>query len=539
MVDAAQTEELAERLAFIQIDEAARRALAQAKPIIAAEIGPALDRFYTAIRKEPRVAHLFQGESHIEGAKKRQMGHWEVIASAAFDATYVKKVETVGKTHARIGLEPRWYIGGYALIIENLVKGVIGALWPKLILAGSSRRAADAGAMISALVKAALLDMDIAISVYLQSAEDERRKAAATLAAQQAERDHAVDELAKGLKRLAEHDLTYRITAELPESFRALQADFNTAMAMMEEAILSVSRATDTISTGTAEISAASDDLSRRTETQAANLEETAAAVSEITQKVRQTAEGADKARTVVGAARNEAGKGADIVRQAISAMNTIDASSQQITQIIGVIDEIAFQTNLLALNAGVEAARAGDAGRGFAVVAQEVRALAGRSADAAKEIKHLIASSRTQVEQGVKLVGQTGTSLDRITERVGEIDQVVGEIASAATEQATGLAEVNTAVDQMDQTTQQNAAMVEEATAATHNLARQSEDLNEIIAGFVISAREILEKAARLPAAAPQRHAPAPKLERRVVAPQPARKSGSALPKAEGWEEF
>ncbi len=538
MSDATQTEGLAERLAFIQLDDAGRRALVQAKPIISAEIGAALDRFYTAVRKEARVAHLFQNDGHIDGAKKRQISHWDVIAAAAFDLTYVKKVETVGRTHARIGLEPRWYIGGYALIIEHLVKAVIAAHWPKLILAGSGRRATETGAMISALVKAALLDMDIAISVYLQAAEDERRRVAEVLSAQQAERDHAVDELAKGLKRLAEHDLTYRITAELPESFRQLQADFNSAMAQMENAILAVSRATGTINTGTAEISAASDDLSRRTESQAASLEETAAAVSEITQKVRQTAEGAGRAREVVGAARTEAGKGADVVRQAIAAMNTIDASSQQITQIIGVIDEIAFQTNLLALNAGVEAARAGDAGRGFAVVAQEVRALAGRSADAAKEIKHLIASSRTQVEQGVKLVGQTGSSLDRITERVGEIEQVVGVIANAAGEQATGLAEVNAAVDQMDQSTQQNAAMVEEATAATHNLARQSSDLNEIISGFVTSAREILEKAGQQRQSAPSAR-PAPRAEARS-APQPVRKTGTGGPaKSQGWEEF
>jgi methyl-accepting chemotaxis protein len=538
MADVTQTESLAERLAFIQFDDAARRALVQARPIIAAEIGPALDRFYTAIRKEPRVASFFQNESHIDSAKARQVSHWDVIATGAFDKSYMAKVETVGRTHARIGLEPRWYIGGYALVIENLLKAVTTAMWPKLILAGGARRSAEAGATISALVKAALLDMDIAISVYLQTAEDERRKAAETLSAQQAERDHAVGELAKGLNRLASHDLTYRITAELPESFRQLQADFNAAMEQMETAILSVSRATDAINTGTAEISAASDDLSRRTETQAANLEETAAAVSEITQKVRQTADGAGKAREVVGTARTEAEKGADIVRQAIAAMNTIDASSQQITQIIGVIDEIAFQTNLLALNAGVEAARAGDAGRGFAVVAQEVRALAGRSADAAKEIKHLIASSRTQVEQGVKLVGQTGTSLDRISGRVGEINLVVDQIASAAGEQASGLAEVNTAVDQMDQTTQQNAAMVEQATAATHNLSRQSEELNEIISGFITSARQVLDRAAAKPAAAKARPL-APKLERRVVAPQPARKASSAAPKAVGWEEF
>jgi methyl-accepting chemotaxis protein len=209
--------------------------------------------------------------------------------------------------------------------------------------------------------------------------------------------------------------------------------------------------------------------------------------LEEITATVKRTAEGATHARTVVAAAKLDAETGGEVVGKAIVAMNAIETSSQGITQIIGVIDEIAFQTNLLALNAGVEAARAGDAGRGFAVVAQEVRALAQRSAEAAKEIKVLIATSTTQVSAGVDLVAQTGKALERIVNQVAQINGVVGEIAASAQEQSSGLQQVNVAINQMDQVTQQNAAMVEESTAASHALAREAQDLARLIGRFKV----------------------------------------------------
>jgi methyl-accepting chemotaxis protein len=244
---------------------------------------------------------------------------------------------------------------------------------------------------------------------------------------------------------------------------------------------------TSGLRTGTEEITQASDDLSRRTEQQAASLEETAAALDEITATVRKTAEGAKQARDVVSQTRSDAEQSGEVVRHAVAAMSSIEQSSQQISQIIGVIDEIAFQTNLLALNAGVEAARAGDAGRGFAVVASEVRALAQRSAEAAKEIKTLISTSAKQVGAGVKLVGETGESLGRIVIQVAEITTVVTEIAASAQEQATGLHEVNTAINQMDQVTQQNAAMVEQSTAASHALAQETSELVRLTERFQI----------------------------------------------------
>ncbi|MBG1231796.1 methyl-accepting chemotaxis protein [Aestuariivirga litoralis] len=319
----------------------------------------------------------------------------------------------------------------------------------------------------------------------LQADEDRRSAEAAAI---NNERSLVMKAIGGAMEKLARKDLTYRLKSDLPEAYRKLQGDFNDAIGAFERVIEKLSQSSSAITTGTREITTASDDLTQRTEMQAANLEETAAAVSDITNKVRATATGAGHAREVVSAAKNEAAQSGEIVRQAIDAMNSIEGSSKQITQIIGVIDEIAFQTNLLALNAGVEAARAGDAGRGFAVVAQEVRALAQRSAEAAKQIKTLIASSHAQVQHGVRLVGDTSTLLERIVRRVVEINDVVADIATGAADQAQSLGQVNSAVDSMDKATQQNAAMVEETTAATHQLAILSTELHDIVSTFAIS---------------------------------------------------
>ena len=251
----------------------------------------------------------------------------------------------------------------------------------------------------------------------------------------------AVTQIANALSRLAANDLSYRMSGQIDAQFARVREDFNNAVAALDETIGAVASATRNVASGANEISTASDNLSRRTEQQAASLEETAAALDEITATVSRSADGAKRAAVAASDARVDAAKSGEIVSEAVSAMDGIESSSSQINQIISVIDEIAFQTNLLALNAGVEAARAGEAGRGFAVVAQEVRALAQRSADAAKEIKVLIANSSAQVERGVKLVGDTGRALQTIVGKVGEIDTLIREIAQSSQEQSTGLA--------------------------------------------------------------------------------------------------
>ncbi|MFN3523128.1 MAG: methyl-accepting chemotaxis protein [Phenylobacterium sp.] len=373
------------------------------------------------------------------------------------------------------------------------------------------------------------------------AAEETRRKAAEAAAAVAEEQALVVNSLAEGLDRLASGDLTYRLDQAFPGDYLKLRDDFNGAMGKLEEVMRAISTSTATIQSGTGEISHAADDLSRRTEHQAATLEETAAALDEITATVQKTAEGSSHGREAVGSAKADAERSGDIVARAVTAMTQIDQSSRQISQIIGVVDEIAFQTNLLALNAGVEAARAGESGRGFAVVASEVRALAQRSAEAAKEIKGLISASSEQVAQGVELVGETGKALQRIVSQVAEISNVVGEIAASAKEEALGLQQVNTAVNQMDHVTQQNAAMVEQSTAASRALAEEAAELARLVARFKVSGVQTM--AAAKPA--PRRDSPAPapaQAHSRPAAPATAGATALATraePQEDGWEEF
>ncbi len=310
-------------------------------------------------------------------------------------------------------------------------------------------------------------------------------------------RQRVVDSLGEGLQRLAAGDLSQRINQSFPEDFERLRQDFNSSMDTLEQAISQVIVSTGAVDGGSREISSASDDLARRTEQQAASLEETAAALDEVTATIRQTAENASEAQKAAAVSRAMVGQSSAVATEAMTAMERIDTSSQKIGQIITVIDEIAFQTNLLALNAGVEAARAGEAGRGFAVVAQEVRALAQRSADAAKEIKTLVTESSDSVQNGVGLVVRVGEELAGVVDHFGRIEDLVSTIASAARQQATGLAEVNTAVGQMDHVTQQNAAMVEETTAASHSLTREAGELGALVKRFTVSQKAAAGRAA------------------------------------------
>ena len=301
------------------------------------------------------------------------------------------------------------------------------------------------------------------------------------------EQSGVVRRLAEALQSLAAGNLNVQLHDGFSETYAQIRDNFNEAVDRLRDTIGAVASSTGTLVEGMTEISAASNDLARRTEQQAAGLEETAAALDEMTATVKKSAEGAAHARSISAEADLNANQGAEIVGETVSAMDAIAKSSAQISQIIGVIDEIAFQTNLLALNAGVEAARAGDAGRGFAVVASEVRGLAQRSADAAKEIKGLISASAAQVGQGVKLVAQTGEALKRIVDQVKQINMVVADIAVGAKEQSIGLDEINRTDNQMDQMTQQNAAMAEESNASSNAMSEEAAQLSGLISQFQI----------------------------------------------------
>jgi len=525
------------RLEFMQLDAEGRASIRSLKTLIERELPRGLDKFYTQLRKSPEVKRFFSSDEHISRAKGAQIGHWVNISDGNFNEDYVGKVRTIGTVHARIGLEPQWYIGGYAIILDHLISSAIEETFPKGgMFSKKSMKPADFGKALASLVKAVLLDMDLAISVYIDEAEVAKQKAQAE--AIDTERRLVSDSFGKAMAAIASKDVSYRIADDLPEAYHTLRDDFNSALEQLAGTIDRISDAASQIHAGSQEIRTASDDLSKRTEQQAASIEETAAALEEITTTVKDSSRRAEEAGQLVAKARIGAEKSGEIVRQAVGAMGAIDTSSREISNIIGVIDEIAFQTNLLALNAGVEAARAGEAGKGFAVVAQEVRELAQRSAKAAKEIKELINNSGEQVKSGVSLVGATGEALTVIVEEVKEIDRHIGAIVEAAREQATALQEINTAVNTMDQGTQQNAAMVEEQTAASHTLAHEVTRIAAMLSEFNIGKGPAPHALQRQDAVVSRSfNSPARELRAKVAKAYPTQ--GNAAVASDGWEAF
>lgn len=434
-----------------------------------------------------------------EGRGKTYFDEFRSIM-AAFRAEEQALMETRQAANAAISEEARTLIPiaiGAAILLGSILAFVIGSSIAKAVnrITTSMKGLADGdntveiqgqerGDEVGEMARALEVFRDALVTMQ----EAEKKKAEG----RDKELNRVVQELSSRLSLLSHGKLAIEIEEAFPEDYEGLRSDFNTTVATLSGIVSKVVDTSGSIQNGAAEISQASDDLSHRTESQAATLEETAAALDELTASVKSAASGARSVEETMENARLEAESSDEVVQSAVAAMTEIEQSSQSISQIISVIDDIAFQTNLLALNAGVEAARAGEAGRGFAVVASEVRALAQRSSDAAMEIKTLIEDSGKQVSRGVDLVGKAGEALQSIVTQVSQISKQVSGIAEGAVEQSTGLNEINTGVAQLDQVTQQNAAMVEQATAAGHLLKSDAVQLAELMSHFEVGSNTV-----------------------------------------------
>ncbi|EGD59188.1 methyl-accepting chemotaxis sensory transducer [Novosphingobium nitrogenifigens DSM 19370] len=432
--------------------------------------GKALDRLYVRISEHPVTRALLPTAESRERASRAQLAHWETLFSGRFDAAAIKRSAHIGEVHARVGLTPNFYVGGYALTLEELIGSAFAAHRVAQMAAPGLR------GVIATLVKTALLDMEAALGAYFHAEEKERSQ--------------AIQRLGAALSAMAVGNFQADL-AGMPAAYNQITEDFHAMRRDISRIIVHMTEAAESIDLGAHEISAAAHDQAERTERQAASLARTADVMKNVAQAVETTAQSAQTVDQTVSDVDERAREGGAIVRDAMVAMDKIKASSEEIAKIIEVIEGIAFQTNLLALNAGVEAARAGDAGKGFAVVASEVRALAHRTAESAKSIKDLISKSSQDVGEGVELVAKSGAALETIIERVETATTQTREIAANAAEQTESLRRVSKEIADMDTDTQQNAAMAEETNAAARGLSDQATRLSTLVARFRLERRD------------------------------------------------
>ncbi len=489
-----QAGSLRDRLRFAGLDEAQCDLLRQNRHVLSQPLKSALRDLFQRLQTSPDAARVFTSERQYDRLHDLLSSHWDVLTDARFDALYAERVKVLSDSESRMGLDPRWHVAGHAVVLEHLLTAAIGEATGSGLLPSSRRRQREVTDLVGALVRLVMVDVEIAVSLRFNEL---RLKHHRDLAAQR-EHDRAEFEsiFRPVVESLAAGDLTTRTPSDVPEAYADLAGRMNDALEQLQTAFLSSEEKLAFAREATGRMAETALSYAGRAQDQSGALDETSRALHELTSSVRESVGQTKRAEATVAATRTSVEASGQVVGQAISAMADIEASAEQIGHIIGAIDEIAFQTNLLALNAGIEAARAGDSGRGFAVVAQEVRALAQRSADAAREIKTLVATTKNQVEAGVDMVAKTQGAIADIVLQVGDISGTVSDIAARTDRQASELAGIAGTVAGLGADIGNNAAIARQSSEGT-------DDLHKVILELGATIREFhIERQTRAPKA-------------------------------------
>jgi methyl-accepting chemotaxis protein len=434
----AQAGSLRDRLRFAGLDAAQCDTLRRNRPMLEAHLKAGLRDLFLRFQTYPDAARNFASESQLQRLQDLQSSHWDILTDARFDSLYAERVKVLSDSESKMGLDPRWHVAGHGVVLEHLLAGLLEDMGGRAILPGAKRRARELSELVKSVVRLVMVDVEIAVSLRFNELRvGHQRALAEQRAADRAEAAALIADLASGL---AARDLTTRIPTDCPEAYSEVAEALNAALDDIQRQFSALSGGVQAAEATSDAISRASKSLAEKSSEQSRGLAASAKQLAELAEQVRGNAADTRSAERVTASTRVAAEDSGRIVGQAISAMADIETSAEKIGQIIGVIDEIAFQTNLLALNAGIEAARAGDSGRGFAVVAQEVRALAQRSADAAREIKVLVTGTKAQVDAGVQMVGRTQDAIGSIVRQVTDINEAISQIAAAGDEQVAGL---------------------------------------------------------------------------------------------------
>ncbi len=467
------TQALQKKLKRFELDGKNTDRLKKVGEALIPELDTVLEAFYDRAKADPDLAAFFDGPERMTYARNAQRKHWEILLSAQFDEEYLASIDRIGRTHARINLPLEAYMSAYALATSDLLNRFL----EKGRTGFSQRAIPEIRRRVGVMTRAFALDIESVVET--------------TFRIQAEEQSAAFSHIIAAIEKMAAGDLTHVVPSpdesDFPAEFDPVRVRLNEANAALGNVLARVSRTMHGLQSVVDEVSSAADNLSNRTASQAAALEQTAAAVHELTQNVAQSSASTEQAKEVAHEAARSAEEGAKTVSEASEAMGRIQTSSDRITQIIGLIEDIAFQTNLLALNAGVEAARAGPAGRGFAVVAEEVRGLAGNASDAARQIKDLVSQSSKEVASGVDMIQTAANTLGLIVKKFDHVADLTGQMATAAHAQSVALNEVNAAVSQVDSVTQQNAAMVEDTSSATKRMHADAEEVYGILSGIKV----------------------------------------------------